>query len=709
MQGKWICSDPQVQTPMFVKKFTVSKTKKAEIDVSGLGYFVLLVNGVRVSNPFVPAQTDYMKRDTANFKYPIHDTFTHKVFYLNYNITEHIVEGENEISIIVGNGWFRQPLRIAEGNVSYSPLVCAVFDIKITDQNGTRIISSDGSEQAYVYPILESNMFYGETVDTRMFLKDLPLANTSLFDSSLMGEIALQDCTPDRVVRTIAPKNLGGGIYDLGENISGRVYIKGKGNAGAKIKVYHAEELKDGKLDFTTAGSGAIGTNGENQIQADTYILNGNIVELYPEFVFHGFRYFKIEGDIEITELRGEVIHTDLEKTATFSCDNEIINWTYDAFIRGYLGNMHGCVPSDCPHRERLGYTGDGQIVSMSGMLTFDSQRAYKKWIEDIFECQCKVSGHVQHTAPFMGGGGGPGGWGCAIVFTPFNYYNIFGDKGMLKIAYPKMKAWLKYMQAHCENGLLVREEEGGWCLGEWLAPPRTEIDQHFVNTCCMVKSILIMADVSDILGLGDGEKLREIANTHKKALYDNYYKDGSYLEGIQGADAFALWAELLGENLEDSLIKRYEERNTFDTGFIGTEILCSTLFNLGRGDLAIKLIGSNDTEIGFNAMRQNGATTLYEYLFVNEASHNHPAFACCLHTLYTGLMGVKLSGGKAVIIPCLNSGLHEFQGSVTLNCGKIAVSLKNDTLTVETDNPTELIIGEARYVTEKGINTYNI
>ena len=709
MQGKWICTEQKVQTPLFVKKFNLQSAKSVNIDISGLGYFVLLINGKRVSTPFVPAQTDYIKRDTSIFMYPIFDTFTHKIFYLNYDITKYTHEGENEIKVIVGNGWFRQPYRIAEGCTSYSDLVCTAFDINITDDLGLRTVSSDGSELAFVYPILESNLFTGETVDTRMFLKDLPKAETMLFDSTLLGELALQDCPLDRVIRTIKPKHIGSGIYDLGENISGRVYIKGKGKSGDTIKVYHAEELKNNDLDFTTAGFGAVGSNGKNQIQADTYILNGEIVELYPEFVFHGFRYFKIEGEIEIEDLRAEVIHTDLLQTASFTCDNEIINWTYDAFIRGYLGNMHGCVPSDCPHRERLGYTGDGQIVSTVGMLTFNSKGAYKKWIDDIFECQCKVSGHVQHTAPFMGGGGGPGGWGSAIVFVPYNYYNVYGDSKMLKFAYPKMLEWLKYMQAHCENGLLVREEEGGWCLGEWLAPPRTEIDQHFVNTCCMVKAILIMADIADLLGLTDGEMLRLTAETHKKALYDNYYKNGSYLDGLQGADAFALWAELLGEGLEESLIKHYEERNTFDTGFIGTEILCTTLFGVGRGDLAIKLIGSDDTEIGFNAMRQNNATTIYECLYVNEASHNHPAFAGCLHTLYTGLMGIKLSGGKAVIMPCLNSGLREFSGSVKLESGEIAVNLKENTLTIYTETPTEVIIKGESYVTQKGANTYYI
>lgn len=709
MRGKWICTEQKVQTPLFVKKFNLHNAKTVKIDISGLGYFVLLVNGKRISTPFVPAQTDYMKRDTSIFTYPIFDTFTHKVFYLNYDITKYVHEGENEINVIVGNGWFRQPYRIAEGHTSYSDLVCTAFDINISDELGHRTVSSDGSELAFVYPILESNLFTGETVDTRMFLKELPRAETMLFDDTLLGELVLQECPFDRVIRTIKPKHIGGGMFDLGENISGRVYIKGKGESGNIIKVVHAEEIKDDDLFLVTTGANSTGSNGQLQIQADTYILNGETVELYPEFVFHGFRYFKIEGEIEIEELRAEVIHTDLPQTASFTCDNEIINWTYDAFIRGYLGNMHGCVPSDCPHRERLGYTGDGQIVSMSGMLTFDSKLAYKKWIEDIFECQCKVSGHVQHSAPFMGGGGGPGGWGSAIVFVPYNYYNVYGDSEMLKIAYPKMLEWLKYMQAHCENGLLVREEEGGWCLGEWLAPPTTEIDQHFVNTCCMVKSILIMADIADTLGLDDGEMLRTTAKTHKKALYDNYYKNGSYLDGLQGADALALWAELLGDGIEESLIKHYEERSTFDTGFIGTEILCNMLFSVGRGDLAIKLIGSDDTEIGFNAMRLNNATTLYEHLCVNEESHNHPAFAGCLHTLYTGLMGIKLSGGKAVIMPCIDSGLREFSGSVKLESGKVAVSLKGNVFTIYTETPTQVIIKGESFVTQEGTNTYYI
>ena len=693
MKGRWITADKSIETPMFVKRFQVKSAKKVTLSISGLGYFFFTLNGKRVSEDlFTPAPTDYMPRETARFSYPIHDTLTHKVFYLTYDITEAVTSGENTLSVVVGNGWFRQKERIAEGITDYCDRLCTVFELTVEEEDGSiSSISSDGSEECYVYPILKSNLFLGDTVDTRMLLSPLPRGKTELFDAPL-GKLSRQTCPADRVIRRLTPIALGEGCYDVGENISGRVKLRIKGASGETVTVLHAEEMRDGEPDHASAGGDYTCGSGEKQLQRDVYILNGEEVTVYPEFAWHGFRYFKVTGNCEILSVIVEVIHTDLPVTASFRSDNGILNWLYDAFLRSLLSNFHGSFPSDCPHRERLGYTGDGQVTSLAGMLTLDSRVAYRKWIDDIFECQCRESGHVQHTAPFGGGGGGPGGWGSAIVFVPYQYHKVYGDRELLALALPKMKKWIGYLESRCEDGLVCEEEKDGWCLGDWCAIPETRLPAEFVNTCCLVRALAIMEELAEELCL-PYDDLTEQKNAHKEALYKNYYQNGSYLAGEQGADAYALWAALPGEGLAQALICRYEARDTFDTGFIATEILCDRLFDLGRGDIAIKLMASDSTACGFNFMRQRGATTLYECMHTDGCSHNHHMFGGCVHTLFTGLFGIKLKGGRASLSPCLTSGLGFAEGSLTLPQGRLSVKLEKDTLTLETEFPIEVTL----------------
>lgn len=163
-----------------------------------------------------------------------------------------------------------------------------------------------------------------------------------------------------------------------------------------------------------------------------------------------------------------EVIYTDLETVSDFVCENETVNHLLDAYRRTQLSNTHGCVPSDCPHRERRGYTGDGQITCETVMHVFGAKRMYDKWLRDIADCRNVKNGHIQHTAPFSGGGGGPGGWGGAIVVVPYMYYKMYGDPSAVRNYLYAIKHYLEYMESHCEGMLVTHEEKGGWCLGDW-------------------------------------------------------------------------------------------------------------------------------------------------------------------------------------------------------------------------------------------------
>ncbi len=726
MLDKWITCSPSVETPLFRKRFNADSLASASLDISGLGYFSVLINGKAITDDlFTPALSNYSPRDGASFLYPIHDTMSCRVYYMRYDITPFVRAGENTIDVIVGNGWYRQKERLVECKALFGESLIAAFDITLNDAHGnTFVVSSDGSEEGFVYPILRSNLFLGETVDTRLF--DKPLEKTPVFVSDFVPQkLVLQTCPSDRVIRTLKPvlvsvRDGNISLYDAGENISGTVKLRVKGAFGDKLTLRFAEEVENGELSYISTGSRHVCASGEKQIQSDTYILNGREQELATLFVFHAFRYFEIEGEAEIISVEVPVIHTDVKLISTFNCDNELINWIYDAYIRSQLGNYHGCIPSDCPHRERLGYTGDGQCCAETAMLTLDTKTLYEKWIDDILDCQGIETGHIQHTAPLMGGGGGPGGWGCAVAIVPWQHYLRFGDEQILTHTFPAMKHWLEYMQNHCENGLMVREEERGWCLGDWASSIKMSLPEPFVNTCYLIKTLQIMSEISEILGEGNKAHYLALAEVHKEAVVQAYYQNDEYCMGIQAADAFAIWAELPhSETAFAKLVERYEKAETLDTGFLGTDILCEVLFKRGRGDLAIRLMALEDENVGFAFMRNNGATTLHEYLYAfPTGSHNHPMFGACVRQLFTGLLGIKQREGSCgykdiIIEPTLDTMIKKASGSIQLEQGILSVSFdvneKIVKITLPKNTEAECLMSNERIALHAGENTVHV
>jgi alpha-L-rhamnosidase len=259
-------------------------------------------------------------------------------------------------------------------------------------------------------------------------------------------------------------------------------------------------------------------------------------------FTWFAYRFIQVEGEAEL--LGARVVHTNTDVTATFSCDNVTLNWLFDAFINTQLSNMHGGIPSDCPHMERRGYTGDGQLVCHTGMSVLDSQAFYRKWIDDISDCQDVYTGHVQYTAPYIKSGGGPGGWGCAIVEVPYQYYLHYGDAEPMKRLYGQMLRYFDYLEAHSENNLVTSDKPGEWCLGDWCAPDVVALPAAFVNNYFYVKSLRRTVEIAKLIGREvDIPMLENRINRRKAAIMAAYYNtwDHNFFGSFQGANAFAL------------------------------------------------------------------------------------------------------------------------------------------------------------------------
>ena len=505
---------------------------------------------------------------------------------------------------------------------------------------------------------------------------------------------AFSDCPTDKLIREIKPTVSSLGVYDAGLNLTGfPVLVSG----GGDVEVIVSEDINpDGTIDEVHT---------HRQFLKFKNTKKGQ--RLVPLFTWLGFRYFKIVGDAEVECV--QQIHADVKVTSTFDSDNETLNWVYNTFIHTMLSNMHEGQPSDCPQIERRGYTGDGQVTAPAVFRTLGAKEFYKKWIADIADAQDRKTGMVQNTAPFTRSGGGPGGWGIAIIKVPYEYWKYYGDERPARLIFHEMMHYLDFMEDHCDFGLVTRTEpKGVWCLGEWCLPYlKAEIPPAFVNTYFYIKAMQMGAELAAVFGHPEYVMiLNDRIEYHKKAFNAAYFNDFArhgcqYLGGTQGADAFALDIGLGNESTVKSFIEKYEKLDTFDTGIFGTEVVTRMLFKYGRGDIALKLITAEEP-YGFGAWKKQGATSFWEYWMKPSRSLSHPMFGSPVASFFDGILGIQqcedsIGYAKVKIAPP-DIGLDRVSGSITTPKGVISVSYTRNAdgkLDVKVDVPNGVKVKE--------------
>ena len=686
--ARWIAPRKPLSVPVFWRRFELnSLPTAARINVTGLGYFEAYLNGIPLTDDrLIPTASDYLRRDFSASTYPVRDHFTHRIYYHTFDVTDFLKHGENVLKIICGGGWFVQNERIAEGRMGYSDRPQCIYEI---DLDGV-IIHSDGSESCSECEIRGSELFIGEVIDLGYRCEGEEGVITLPTPDSVMTP---SDATPDRIIRKITPIRIseknGKRIYDVGENVSALVKLAVNAEAGERYVLRFAEFLnRDGELDFTSTGAQVIGASGRPQIMQDVFICGGGHGVFMPKFIWHAFRYFEICGNFASIEgVEVCVLHADVPLTAEFESDSEGLNFLFDAYVRTQLSNYHGSYPSDCPHRERLGYTGDGQICAKAAMMIFDSKMLYRKWIRDILDSQDRDSGHIQHTAPFQGGGGGPGGWGSAVVTVPYAYLKQFGDESILNDTLPAMRRFIDFTAGCIEDGLVTRESDGGWCLGDWFSLDGAKLPEPFVNTCWFIHALRLYRNMS---GTSDAE-IDGLENRCLDAVKREYRR-------LRHIGAAIVYAVFVGIEEPSVCADFYGTLGHIDTGFLATDILVDILFANGFGDVAYKLLSSR--ELGsFLYMKDRGATTLFE-TWQCIGSGSHPMFGACTRQLFEGILGIRQAPDsygfeKICISPHLPAGMNYARGSLLTPRGRITVSLerREGRLCVNTTVPRQIQI----------------
>lgn len=672
----WIAPSEAVAAPRFFRRFSLDHIPAdAVLHITGLGYFEATLNGVPLTEDrLIPPASDYLPRDLTDALYPVHDRFTHRIYYHSFPVSSLLKTGENLLCVLCGGGWFVQDERIAEGRMAYADRPQCLFALTY----GGGGILSDGSECYTESEIRESLLFLGETVDLTY---EIPGPRPVITLPPPDAILSPADGVPDRIIRYLTPTLLAERgewrLYDAGENVSALVELSTSAPRGTAYTLRFAERLTaEGELDFRSTGSANIGASGRAQIMSDRFITDGGRRCFLPRFVFHAFRYFTVEGPCEgLDGVRVAVLHADTPVTSSFRSDSEALGFLYEAYVRTQLSNLHGSFPSDCPHRERLGYTGDGQITADAAMTMLDCRALYRKWIRDIMDGQDLDSGHVQHTAPFQGGGGGPGGWGSAIVTVPYAYYRHYGKEPFLEEALDAMRRYFVFTAGCTEDGLVVREIEGGWCLGDWFMLKSAILPPSYVNTCWLIHALRLYRELAAAYGRPyDGELSRLEADC--LAAVSGQYES---LRDIGAAKVYAAW---LGLEEVSAVAAHYDALGHFDTGFLATDILGELLFANGYGEVAYRLLSSE--EVGsFLHMKRLGATTLFER-WEGGGSDSHPMFGGIARQLFSGILGIRQAEGSVAwqavtLCPHLPAAMQSAEGSLLTPYGRLSVSLKRE------------------------------
>lgn len=688
--------------PYFRRDFVIDRpVASARAYVCGLGYYELSLNGARAGDMVLaPAPTNYDRRDLRHLLYPYADRSSTRVLYNVIDISKLLVPGENTAGMLLGNGWYNQRDRREEGWMWYdTPRLILQIEIEYEDGTAERVVS-DGRWKAATGALLHDGIFTGEIYDARLEPAgwNRPGFDDSGWDSARIvrapsGRLEAQLAPPDRAVRDIAPVSAAESVtgildYDFGEMFSGWVRLAVQGEAGTRLTMRYREELG--------------GTYG----QEDVYVLRGGGVEQYePRFTWHAFRHVEIEGlsdAVTVHDVTGKSVHTDVAPAGSFECSNELFNRIYQNYIRTQLGNFHGSFSSDCPHRERLGYTGDGQLLAESSIFSFDMAQFYRKWIHDMADAQDAETGFVPHTAPFGGGGGGPA-WGASYVIVPWQYYLYYGDVDILRENYAGMKRFFAYLGTRVDGrGLIVREEPGGWCLGDWAAPDELELPPPFVNTCYLYHLADILSRVAAVLEEeeedrvqfeGSAEKIRGDIN---RAYFDAGTK--RYWQNRQGAHTFPLAfgivpAQELQPVLDNLAQSAIANQGHFDTGILATPLMLEVLTAGGREDIAFTLMNQRDYP-GFGYILEKDATTLWEY-WDGKLSHSHPMYGSVVRWFFKDLAGInpdpERPGFKHTVIkPVLAGDLTHVAATYRSAHGRIASAwtIRDDTLTLNVEIP---------------------
>lgn len=659
------------------RRFTLDAVGEAILYLTCHGLYEARLNGQRVGDFILaPGTGDYASRLTVQA----------------YEVSGLLRQGENELTVTLGDGWYRGSIGIDGLRNYYGEDLALLCQLEI---DGRPVLCSDKAwEASQRGPTRENDLQQGEVYDARLeevtgwhgvTVRDFGYANLTPTESVPIVE---QERLEGKLLRT--PN--GETVLDFGQNLAGYTELRVTAKAGQRITLWHGETL-DEKGNFTQTNFDPGERNKNGIPQKLEYICRDGLNVYKPRFAIFGFRYAKIETEIDLKDAQFTAIavYSQMAQTGFFACGNADVNRLFQNSLWSMRSNFCD-IPTDCPTRERAGWTGDAGAFAPTAVYLMDCYPVLRKWLGECRLAQ-KEDGLVQNIAPVNNSGSmisnmlqGSAGWGDACVLVPWALYEAYGDKTILEENYDMMCRWLRFTEKRAQktrphnllnpyHRYLVDE---GFHFGEWCQP---DVDNGAaikktmmlgapeVATAYYCRSASLLAQIAEILGRDeDAERYAGIAENARKAYRHCCMKNGEIRSDRQCEYVRPLAFGLLeGEEIQKAAdtLNELVEKNNFhlNTGFLSTPDLCRVLAENGHADTAYRLLLQDSCPSWLYAVKK-GATTIWEtWDGVREDgtvhdSLNHYSYGAISGWLFGGVCGISLRAGKLKIRPCPHRSL---------------------------------------------------
>ncbi len=713
--------------PLLRNEITLSKeVSNARAYVCGLGYFVMTIDGKRVGNSVLdPGTSNYHKTS----------------FYVVHDVTDVLSKGSHALGITLGRGFYSLP---AEDTIYWNdvkwlsePKLKLKLQVEYTDGT-SEVFVSNSAWKTSSSPILRDSLYMGETYDARL---EQPGWDTVGFDASQWSAVSIVDAPAGKLkVQTIEPirvtdtleaveaTDLGNGVYVLKYPVvtAGWAKMTVKGDAGTTVTLTYGEKLR---TNGTVNNDGSSGLT-TGPIQIDRYTLKGGDTETYePQFSYKGFQYIQVEGypgtiDEAKTNIKAQVVHSDLKETGNFESGNELLNKIHEITKRTMVNNSHSII-SDTPMYEKRGWTGDANVMAKSIVNNYDMNEYLSNWLISISDNHSSSGGGTEISPNKNDGWTSNVIWGGAMIGLPYELYKNYGNVDILKTYYTNMMNEMRYYKNNryeSDTGLIKDGTYGDWVSpkgGETATGPHKQPeDGRLLYTAYVYKYALIMEEVATLLGkTADATEMRNFANGLKSSLNSAFlntekgiYETANGESYRQTSNAVPLMFGMVPDEYEAIVAKNLAENiksGDFDLncGFAGLKELFPVLCEYGYTDVAYTLATQTDyPSHGF--WIENGATTLWEMWELTARSLDHNLHGSIDDWFYSYLGGItaKTAGYKEISIKpyvpgeldYVNSSIETSYGTVISNWSKDSEGLLTMNVTIPT-NTTAVISVPAR------------
>jgi len=685
---------------------------RARIYATAHGVYELEMNGSRLgADRLAPGWTSYR----------------HRLRYQTHDIADRLLDGENVVGAWLTDGWYRGHVGFDGGQWDiYGADVALLLQLELTTRDGT-VVRVPLEWTWAPSPITEVGLYEGETYDARL----LPAGWSSpgfadagwqpcvtLARTDFTARIEAPTAQPVVETEIIAPVRVertpsGRWRVDLGQNVSGVLRIRPRGERGHRIRLHHAEVLEDGELGVRPLRAAT---------SIDTYVCAGVDHEEYsPRFTIHGFQYAELEGwpgELHPGDVEAVVIHTGMERTGWFESSHPGLNQLHSNVVWSMRDNFVD-LPTDCPQRdERVGWTGDIQVFAPTALRLYAAHGTLTGWLRDLAFEQ-RDQGHVPNFVPWVECGFPnfpTAAWGDAAVIVPWEMYRNDGDTRVLADQFGSMRAWVDLVDRLTDHtGLWNR----GFQLGDWLdptAPPDSpgdsHTDKHLVATAYHVKTARIVADAAALLGRQeDHRRYRDIARRAERAFQQEFVSPSGRVvsdtvTSLAVALAFDLLATVEQRHRAGARLRELVAQTGYRiaTGFVGTPIVCDALVQAGSPDDAYHLLLQEALPSWLYPVSM-GATTIWERWdsmlpdgSINPGdmtSFNHYALGAVadfLHRRVAGLSADAPGWTRIRFAPLPGGGLTHASARYDAVTGTAAIGWRRDgtALTIDVEVPPD-------------------